>query len=83
MINFKKIDNYYFVFSDKDIWKYWPFESLWVKWLFEWNEFLIDVKNLKSWKHTVWYLNWICYFFEENKGVLKNIWIVFLYFENN
>lgn len=73
MINFEKIDNYYFVFSDKDLWKYWPFESLWVKWLFEWKEFLLDTKDLKSWKNVVWFFNGKYYFLEENKWIFKNI----------
>lgn len=71
MINFEEIDNKYFVFSDYDIWKYWPFDSLWVKWIFQWEEFIYDFSDLKSWKNTVWILNSKIYLFEEENWKLK------------
>lgn len=71
MINFKKIEDKYFVFSDYDTWKYWPFDWIWVKWLFEWKEFTYDTKNLKSWKNIVWILNSEIYLFEEEKWKIK------------
>ena len=71
MINYIEIDKKYFVFSDKDIWKYWPFDSIWCKWLFLWDKFEYDLSNLKSWKHLVWKLDNNIYLFEEENSRLK------------
>lgn len=71
MINFEKINDKYFVFSDLDIWKYWPFDSLWVKWVFQWKEFTCDISNLKSWKNAVWLFNSKVYLFEEENWKIK------------
>lgn len=73
MINFEKIWEKYFVFSDNDIWKYWPFDSLWIKWVFEWKEFICDRKNLKSWRNAIWIFKWKIYLFEEEKSKLNFI----------
>ena len=70
MIDFEKVGDKYFVFSDKDIWKYGPFDNLWVKWVFSWENFVLDTKNLKSWKNAVWIFNWKLYLFEEKKWKL-------------
>lgn len=70
MINSEKIDEKYFVFSDKDIWKYGPFDSLWVKWIFLWDNFLYDLSNLKSHKNVVWIYLGNFYLFEEIKWKL-------------
>lgn len=70
MINFEKIDDKYFVFSDNDIWKYGPFDSLWAKWIFLWNNFLYDLSNLKSYKHVVWVYFNNFYLLEEVKWKL-------------
>ncbi|MDD5769692.1 MAG: hypothetical protein PHE25_01885 [Candidatus Gracilibacteria bacterium] len=71
MINFEEIDNKYFVFSDYDIGKYGPFDSLWVKGIFQGEEFIYDFSDLKSWKNTVGILNSKIYLFEEENGKLK------------
>ncbi len=70
MIQVEKIHDMFFVFCEKDIAKYGPFEWIWAKGLFEGKEFLYDTSSLKSWKHMVWYFKWNVYLFEEINGKL-------------
>lgn len=66
MIKYDFVDNKYWIFSDKDIWKFWPFESIWIWWNFKWQEFeILSIKDLKSRKNVVWYTKWNKFFFEE------------------
>lgn len=73
MIHIEKINDMFFTFSDKDIGKYWPFEWIWIKGLFEWKNFNYDTSSLKSWKHVVGSLDGITYVFEEVKSKLLYI----------
>lgn len=71
MIQFEKVWEKYFVFSDLDTGKFWPFDALWVKWLFEWANFEYDISSLKSWKHAVWIWKWNIYLLEEQGSKMK------------
>lgn len=63
MIYYKKIKDYYFVYSDKDIWMFWPFEWIYYKWKILGRNF--EIKNLKTWKNVAWIFTNKIYIFEE------------------
>lgn len=75
MIKYNIKNEYYWLYSQNNIWIYWPFESVFVKWEFLWKKFNCDISNLKTWKHCIWYYNWRIFLFEEinDKLFLKNI----------
>lgn len=73
MINYDFLNWYYWLYSDKDIWKYWPFDSVWVKWNFYWWEFEYNIDNLKSWKNCIWKFNNEIFVFEEVDSNLNMI----------
>jgi len=65
MIKYEQKNNYYWLYSKKNIGKFWPFEWIFVKWNFLGKSFDFNTTNLKSWKHCVWYFNWKTFLFEE------------------
>jgi len=70
MIKYDIKNKYYWLYSQKNIWKYWPFEWSFVKWEFLWKKFDYNTTNLKTWKHCVWYFNWKVFLFEEDNDKL-------------
>lgn len=77
MIKFDKIDGLYYMYSDKDIGKFWPFDSILIGWVYKWVEFEIpSTIKLKSWKNCIGYFDENLYLFEENFWKLFSIWII-------
>ncbi len=71
MINYEYLDWKYFLFSNNNFSKFWPFDKIWVKWQFFPDEFSFEKNNLKTWKNSVWQKNWLNYFFQEEKDILN------------
>lgn len=59
MFEYKKIDEKYFISSDKIKWYFWPFNWVFVKnkYLWDIDKSLIDEKSFPGYKYSIWIYN--------------------------
>lgn len=75
MFEYKKINNNYWITSDKIKWDFWPFKWVFVrnKYLWEVDKYLIDEKEFPWYKYSIWiwYNNLFIIWLDWIENVLK------------